>query len=119
MVQSLAVVVPLSDKRAAYMVQFVFPKLKADSVVTHRFEVIKDSSDAMVIGRDLISALGLILNFKGKVVQWDECSLVLNTGRNDTTSATDEEVEARRWKAKTSQMSRRRWPTLRFNLSSS
>ncbi|KAI9981470.1 hypothetical protein PInf_009222 [Phytophthora infestans] len=54
------------------MVQFVFPKLKADSVVTHRFEVIKDSSDAMVIGRDLISALGLILNFKGKVVQWDE-----------------------------------------------
>ncbi|KAI9996096.1 hypothetical protein PInf_013274 [Phytophthora infestans] len=43
----------------------------ADLVVTHRFEVIKDSGDEM----------------------WNECSLVLNTGRNGTTSATDEEVE--------------------------
>lgn len=74
------------------MVQFVFSKLKSESVITHRFEVIKDSKDAMVIGRDLMSALGLILNFKDKVVQWDECSLSLNTGQ----SATDEAVDAKK-----------------------
>lgn len=50
------------------VVQFKFPKLRADSSITHRFKVIEDSSDAMVIGRDLMNALGLILSFEDMTV---------------------------------------------------
>lgn len=75
------------------VVQFKFPKLKADPSITHRFEVIEDSSDAMVIGRDLMNALGLFLNFKDKTVQWDDCSLSLNTGHSGAASADDERLD--------------------------
>lgn len=51
------------------MVQLVLPTLKSDSVITHRFEVITDGHDAMIIGRDIMNALGLVLNFKEKTVQ--------------------------------------------------
>ena len=61
--------------------QFFFPQLKPDTIITHQFEVIKSSSDNMVIGRDVMNALGLILNFKDRLVQWDDCLLRLNTGQ--------------------------------------
>ena len=53
------------------VVQFHFPKLNPTSTITHRFEVINDSQDEMVIGRDIMDSLGIVLNFKDKVVQWD------------------------------------------------
>ncbi|OWZ03089.1 Pol Polyprotein [Phytophthora megakarya] len=70
--------------------QFLFPDLKCDTIITHRFEVINDSKDTMIIGRDIMNELGLILNFKDKVVQWDDCFLRLNTGRSNSRGATDE-----------------------------
>ncbi|KAK1938815.1 hypothetical protein P3T76_008890 [Phytophthora citrophthora] len=53
------------------MLQFAFSTLKTDAV-TLRFEGIEDSSDTMVIGRDIVNALVLILKFMDKGVQWDE-----------------------------------------------
>jgi hypothetical protein len=62
------------------VVQFHFPKLNATAKVTHRFEVLQDSPDPMVIGHDLLNALGMVINFKDRVVQWDGYSAQLNTG---------------------------------------
>ncbi|POM60314.1 Gag-pol fusion protein [Phytophthora palmivora] len=53
------------------MVQFIFPTLNTGSVTTDSFDVIDDSHDAIVIGRDIMNALGLILNFKGKITDED------------------------------------------------
>ncbi|POM79178.1 Pol protein [Phytophthora palmivora] len=78
------------------MVQFIFFTLNTGSVITHRFEVIEVSHDAMVIGGDIMNALGLVLDFKDKIVQWDEYRYRLNTGRGGTTrdaSGTDEDQE--------------------------
>jgi hypothetical protein len=41
---------------------------------------VDSSPDDVVIGRDLMEALGIVLNFKTKTVQWDDCSTQLNTG---------------------------------------
>lgn len=46
----------------------------------HRFQVIEDSKDAMVIGRDFLRALGITINFSNQTVQWDEHCLQINTG---------------------------------------
>ena len=46
------------------MARFHFVKLKADSIITQCIQVIEDSKDAMVTGRDLLQTLGLIINFQ-------------------------------------------------------
>ena len=48
------------------VVQFHFPKLNPTSTITHRFEVIIDSQDEMVIECDLMDSLKIVLNFKHK-----------------------------------------------------
>ncbi|GMF14413.1 unnamed protein product [Phytophthora fragariaefolia] len=81
--------------------QFYLPKLKYDTIITHRFEVPNDSPDAMVIGRtslvdiggDIMNELGLILNFKDKVVQWDDCFRSLNTGQKRPQQETNEQED--------------------------
>uniref|UniRef100_A0AAV1TBR0 Reverse transcriptase domain-containing protein n=1 Tax=Peronospora matthiolae TaxID=2874970 RepID=A0AAV1TBR0_9STRA len=60
------------------VVQFRFASLKP--IITHRFEILEKSQDAMVIGRDIMTSLGIVLNFKEKVVQWDGHYAHLNTG---------------------------------------
>jgi hypothetical protein len=74
------------------MVQFRFSKLKPDAIVTHRFEVIPDSKDGLVIGRDLMNSLGIVIDFKNQTVQWDDATLRVNTGRDGhaTTSEVDD-----------------------------
>ncbi|DBA01578.1 TPA: LOW QUALITY PROTEIN: hypothetical protein N0F65_011549 [Lagenidium giganteum] len=62
------------------MVRFRFSKLNPKAVITHRFEVINDSHDSMEIGRDLMQSLGIIINFKDKLVQWDENCITVNMG---------------------------------------
>ncbi|KAJ8514178.1 hypothetical protein ON010_g18707 [Phytophthora cinnamomi] len=71
--------------------QFLSPQFKADTIDTHGFKVIQDSSDAMIIGRDITNELGLILNFKDRVVRWEDYFLSLNTGRNTTKPDTDKQ----------------------------
>lgn len=68
------------------MVHFCFPKLNPTTTITHRFEVVIDSQDEMVIGRDLMDSLEIVLNFKAKVVQWDGHQTSLNTGGSGTAS---------------------------------
>ncbi|KAI9998145.1 hypothetical protein PInf_002479 [Phytophthora infestans] len=35
----------------------------------------------MILGPDLLKGFGLVLNFKEKVVQWDDYAIAVNTGR--------------------------------------
>lgn len=42
--------------------------------------MIADSKDAMVICRELLSALGITITFSDQTVQWDERCLQVNTG---------------------------------------
>ncbi|KAE9318154.1 hypothetical protein PR003_g18312 [Phytophthora rubi] len=60
-------------------------------MITHRLEVIDDSSDAMKIGRVIMNELGLILNFK--VLQWDDCFLRLNTVHERKTCDANEQED--------------------------
>ncbi|CAI5724997.1 unnamed protein product [Peronospora destructor] len=71
--------------------QFTFPQLRSDTVITHRFEVINDCTDAMIVGWDLMNALGLILDFKKKLIKWDDCQLQLNTEQSTTLAEVDEQ----------------------------
>ncbi|KAJ8574476.1 hypothetical protein ON010_g4734 [Phytophthora cinnamomi] len=45
------------------VVRFRIPQLKRDSVIVHRFEVLPSLADDMTIGRDLMAALGLVIDF--------------------------------------------------------
>jgi hypothetical protein len=45
------------------LVHFRIPQLKHDSVIVHAFEVLPTVQDEMVIGRDIMSALGLVVDF--------------------------------------------------------
>ena len=51
-------------------------------MITHQFEAIKISSDDLIFGRDIMNVLGLILNFEDEVVQCDDRSMRLNTGKS-------------------------------------
>ena len=48
--------------------------------------MINDIQDEMVFGRDLMDSLGIVLNFKDKVVQWNGHQTYLNTGGSGTES---------------------------------
>ncbi|GMF39879.1 unnamed protein product [Phytophthora fragariaefolia] len=53
--------------------------------------------DAMVIGRDIMGVLGLIINFKAKIMQWEDSTSKLNTGHHiavDDDEVADETKEA-------------------------
>ena len=45
----------------------------------------------MVIGRDILNELGIVVNFKDKMVQWDGQYTYLNTGGSSSPKATDHE----------------------------
>ena len=68
------------------VVLFRFPKLNPTTTINHSFEMINDIQDEMVFGRDLMDSLGIVLNFKDKVVQWNGHQTYLNTGGSGTES---------------------------------
>ena len=45
----------------------------------------------MVIGRDIMTSLGIVLNFKDKVVQWNGHYAHLNTGGSHSFEVSDYE----------------------------
>uniref|UniRef100_A0AAV1UJK5 Peptidase A2 domain-containing protein n=1 Tax=Peronospora matthiolae TaxID=2874970 RepID=A0AAV1UJK5_9STRA len=73
------------------IVQFRFPSLQPSTIITHKFEILDQSQDAMVIGRDILNELGIVLNFKDKLVQWDGHDTHLNTGGSSSPNASDYE----------------------------
>ncbi|OWZ12375.1 hypothetical protein PHMEG_00014480 [Phytophthora megakarya] len=69
-------------------------KLNCSAKIKHRFEVVEHSPDAMVLGWDLMSGLGLVLNFKDKFVQGEDYSVSVNTERKGSLeSVNDDDVE--------------------------
>ncbi|KAJ8576508.1 hypothetical protein ON010_g2704 [Phytophthora cinnamomi] len=60
-------------------VRFRIPQLKRNSITIYHVEVLYSLYDDMAIGRDLMTALGLVIDFKKCVVQWDGSELVVNT----------------------------------------
>uniref|UniRef100_A0AAV1SZK7 Peptidase A2 domain-containing protein n=1 Tax=Peronospora matthiolae TaxID=2874970 RepID=A0AAV1SZK7_9STRA len=73
------------------VVQCRFASLKTSAIITHRFEILEKSQDAMVIGRDIMTSLGIVLEFKEKVVQWDGHYAHLNTGGSHSFEVSDYE----------------------------
>ncbi|GMF43140.1 unnamed protein product [Phytophthora fragariaefolia] len=69
------------------LVRFRIPQLKRDAIIVHRFEVLPSLPDDMTIGRDLMTALGLVIDFKNRRVQWDGSELAVRT-----TSGTEESL---------------------------
>ncbi|CAI5721676.1 unnamed protein product [Peronospora farinosa] len=49
------------------VVQFRFASLKPSAIITHRFEILEKIQDAMVIGRDIMTSLGIVLDFKKRL----------------------------------------------------
>ncbi|KAJ0408806.1 hypothetical protein P43SY_000702 [Pythium insidiosum] len=78
------------ESSGSMVIQFRFPELQPSVKITHRFEVVSQSQDLMVLGRDVLEALGIVLNFRTKTVQWDEFSTPLNTGRHEGTQESSE-----------------------------
>ncbi|CAI5705503.1 unnamed protein product [Peronospora effusa] len=74
------------------VVQFRFASLKPSAIITHRFEILEKSQDAMVIVRDIMTSLGIVLDFKKKVVQWDGHYAHLNTGGSRSFEVSDYEL---------------------------
>ena len=49
------------------------------------------SQEAMVIGRDITTSLGIVLDFKENVAQWDSDYMHLNTGGSHSFEVSDHE----------------------------
>ncbi|ETN00828.1 hypothetical protein PPTG_24188 [Phytophthora nicotianae INRA-310] len=56
-------------------------ELSYGSRITHQFEVIGNTRDGMVIGRDLLSELGIIVNFRDGMVEWNGNTVSVSTGQ--------------------------------------
>ena len=62
------------------ILQFRFPALKPSTIITHKFEILDQSQDDVVIGRDILNELGIVIDFKDNMAQWDGHYTHLNTG---------------------------------------
>uniref|UniRef100_H3HA67 Reverse transcriptase domain-containing protein n=1 Tax=Phytophthora ramorum TaxID=164328 RepID=H3HA67_PHYRM len=80
-----------TKSEGSMMVRFRIPKLKRDSIIIHEFEVLASLPDHMTIGRDLMSALGLAIDFKNGRVTWDGSELTVRT--TESGSAAQETAE--------------------------
>ncbi|GMF59596.1 unnamed protein product [Phytophthora fragariaefolia] len=83
-----------TQSKGAMEVRFRIPQLKRNSFIIHTFEVLPTLRDDMTIGRDLMTPLGLVIDFKNGRVQWDGSELVLQTTaeKNDQPSVSDSEL---------------------------
>ncbi|KAG6586527.1 Pleiotropic drug resistance protein ABC Superfamily [Phytophthora cinnamomi] len=52
-------------------VKFRFVDLQCGTCITHTFLVIPDASDDIVVGYDLLCALGLIVNYRDGIIEWN------------------------------------------------
>ncbi|KAG6580183.1 Pol Polyprotein [Phytophthora cinnamomi] len=75
-----------TKSEGSMMVRFRIPKLKRDSIIIHEFEVLSSLPDDMTIGRDLMSALGLAIDFKNGRVTWDGSELTVRTTESGSTA---------------------------------
>ncbi|POM59195.1 Pol protein [Phytophthora palmivora] len=52
-------------------VKFRFMDLNYGSRISHQFAVINNTKDEMVLGRDILNALGTIVNFRDGIMEWN------------------------------------------------
>jgi predicted aspartyl protease len=64
-------------------VQFKFPQVSPHEIYHHMFEVIPESPDAMVIGRDLLTKMGMVINFQDNILQWGEYKMKISTAKKN------------------------------------
>ena len=57
-------------------VRFSLPDFKDSKIITHKFQIDESKDDGIgydaIIGRDLLIAMGINLNFKDEVIEWDQ-----------------------------------------------
>lgn len=70
-----------ASSEGAIVVRFRIPQLQRDAVIVHQFEVLPTLPDDMTIGRDLMTALGLVIDFKHGLVRWDGSEMTVRTTR--------------------------------------
>lgn len=68
-----------ASSQGSMTVRFRIPQLKRDSVIVHVFEVLPNLKDEMVIGRDIMTALGLVVAFGAGRIQWDGSEMTVKT----------------------------------------
>ncbi|GMF29533.1 unnamed protein product [Phytophthora lilii] len=69
-----------ATSQGSITVRFRIPQLKRDAMIIHDFEVIQTLRDDMVIGRDLMAALHLVVDFGAGIVRWDGSEVSINNG---------------------------------------
>jgi predicted aspartyl protease len=79
-----------------FEIRFNLPTLKRKAIITHQFELIKKSSDEMIIGRDLLSTLGIVINFKDKTIEWDGNVVAFNPNKYIPTKTSSDEKKLKR-----------------------
>lgn len=62
------------------MVRFCFTQLNYSSLIMNNFAVIPNAKDVMAISRDLLNALGIVVNFRDVTIEWDGNTARPNTG---------------------------------------
>ncbi|POM75877.1 LOW QUALITY PROTEIN: DNA/RNA polymerase [Phytophthora palmivora] len=73
--------------RGSMAFRFRIPHLKRDSVIAHNFEVLPTLKDEMVIGRDIMTALSLVVDFGSGRVRWDGSEMKINTSNQEQPSS--------------------------------
>ncbi|KAE9354984.1 hypothetical protein PR003_g3062 [Phytophthora rubi] len=58
-----------TSNKGNMIVRFSIPQFKRDSVIVHAFEDLPNLKDEMVIGRDIMTALGLVVDFGAGRIQ--------------------------------------------------
>jgi hypothetical protein len=80
-------------------VRFTLPEFSEGKIVTHKFQIDKTTEDGIgydaIIGRDLLLTMGINLNFKDEVVEWDRMVSPMKDYYNDIPSAKPTREELR------------------------
>jgi predicted aspartyl protease len=71
-----------------FEIQFTLPTLKRKAIISHQFEILDKSNDDMIIGRDLLSTLGIVINFKDNTMEWDGNVISFNPIKISITNST-------------------------------
>jgi len=57
-------------------VEFMFPELSETKIITWKLHIFKNTLKYnLIIGRDLLQALGILLDFKNQTITWDEITI--------------------------------------------
>jgi predicted aspartyl protease len=81
----------LLKSKGSSQIKFILPTLKRKALITHSFQVISECKDQMIIGRDLLSTLGLVINFRDHTIEWDGNIVAFQT--NKTFEQSEEEIK--------------------------